>query len=104
MQTQLRLLIVGLVILLANSASAQLMISDIRQDSLFDQTIDTLGGIVTFKSTLGTRVILQDPTSDSYGAIQIRDRNSVQNDTGGWLWNRVEVGDWVSFTDVRVTE
>jgi hypothetical protein len=84
-------------------ASAQLAISQIRQGSSANQIVDSLGGIVTFKSTLGTRLILQDPNSESYAAIQIRDRKSVQGDSGGYLWSRVEVGDWVSFSNVLVT-
>lgn len=98
-----RALAISLICSLSGAASAQLTISQVRQESAANQIVDSLGGIVTFKSTLGTRVILQDPNSESYAAIQIRDRKSVQGDSGGYLWSRVEVGDWVSFTNVLVT-
>lgn len=104
MRYSMQFILVGLILSVAGAASAQLTIPDIRQGSSNNQTIDSLGGIVTFKSTLGTRVVLQDPNSDAYAAIQIRDRNSVQGDSGGYLWSRVEVGDWVSFTNVLVTQ
>lgn len=96
-----------LLSLLAATAAAQPQsIAEIRQNhsSLQNQWVDVAGGVVTFKSTLGTRVVIQDPNTDEYAGIQIRDLNSVQNDTGGWLWSRVNVGDWVSFSNVRVTE
>ncbi len=103
MQHLMRVFIVSLVGSMAASASAQLTISQTRQGAFDDQAIDSTGGIVTFKSTLGTRLVIQDPNSDTYAAIQIRDRKSVQGDTGGWLWNRVEIGDWISFSNVFVT-
>jgi hypothetical protein len=86
--------------------AAAKQISEIRQNhgSLQNQSVDVFGGIVTFKSTLGTRIVLQDPNSNEYAGIQLRDLNSVQNDTGGYVWSRVNVGDYVSFENVRVTE
>lgn len=100
------ILAVGLGLCAARASAAPQSISETRQNhgSLQNQWIDSVGGIVTFKSTLGTRVLLQDPSSSEYAAIQIRDLNSVQNDTGGYVWSRVNVGDWVSFQNVRVTE
>jgi hypothetical protein len=99
----MRLIIGCLICATTGAASAQLSISQIRQSSSANDVVDSLGGIVTFKSTLGTRVILQDPNSETFAAIQIRDRKSAQGDTGGYLWSRVEVGDWVSFSNVLVT-
>ncbi len=107
MFTKLPMRVIGILALMAATAAAQPQtIAEIRQNhsSLQNQWVDVAGGIVTFKSTLGTRIVLQDPNDDEYAGIQIRDLNSVQNDTGGWLWNRVNVGDWVSFSNVRVTE
>jgi hypothetical protein len=103
MQTFIRASAISIICVTAGIAAAQETISATRQASPSNQVIDSVGGIVTFKSTLGTRVVLQDPNSGSYAAIQIRDRKSAQGDTGGYLWSRVEVGDWVSFTNVLVT-
>src|SRR5262245_47650971 len=107
MRQILRFVFAACIGLVAAHANADPMsIPQIRQghSALQNQFVDTLGGIVTFKSTLGTRVVLQDPATSEYAGIQIRDLNSVQNDTGGYVWSRVNVGDWVSFQNVRVTE
>jgi len=62
--------------------------------------VDCLGGIVTHKRGGGRpRLIIQDPNyPDGWGAIQVKDLYS----TGAFV--DVNVGDWLSFTNVMVED
>jgi len=62
--------------------------------------VDCLGGIVTHKPPTGRpRLIIQDPNyPDGWGAIQVKDLYS----TGVFV--EVNVGDWLSFTNVMVED
>jgi len=62
--------------------------------------VDCLGGIVTHKPPTGRpRLIIQDPNyHDGWGAIQVKDLFS----TGVFI--DVNIGDWVSFTNVEVED
>jgi len=64
------------------------------------QIIDCLGGIVTHKPPTGRpRLIIQDSNyPNGWGAIQVKDLYS----TG--VFEDVNVGDWVSFTNVLVED
>ncbi|MGD2109582.1 MAG: hypothetical protein PVI86_09340, partial [Phycisphaerae bacterium] len=64
------------------------------------QVVDCAGGIVIGKFP-GTRprIILQDPAyPDAWGGVQVKDW------TLGDLYDHVEVGDWVSLSNVLVEE
>jgi mRNA-degrading endonuclease toxin of MazEF toxin-antitoxin module len=62
--------------------------------------IDCSGGIVTHKSPSGRpRLIIQDPAyPDGWGAIQVKDL------FGTGVFDDVNVGDWISLTNVLVEE
>jgi len=62
--------------------------------------VDCSGGIVTHKSPSGRpRLIVQDPAyPDGWGAIQVKDL------FGTGVFDDVNVGDWVSLTNVLVEE
>jgi hypothetical protein len=87
--------------------AAELSIYDIQYtedpngDSLQNGLIvDCAGGIVTHKSPSGRpRLIVQDPAyPDGWGAIQIKDL------FGTGVFTDVNVGDWISLTNVLVEE
>jgi len=62
--------------------------------------VNCLGGIVTHKSPTGRpRLIIQDPNyPDGWGAIQVKDLFSAG------IFIDVNIGDWVSFTNVEVED
>lgn len=97
----------GFVLVLAAVASAQpLSIYDIQYTTAVDGTspqdgnlVDCAGGVVTaiipgFKP----RLVVQDPSQPTFGAIQVKAW------TGDTAFAGVQVGDWVSFTDVLVED
>ncbi len=70
------------------------------------ETIDCVGGIVVSKFPgYRPRIILQDPNRpNEWGGIQVKDW-IWHSDPGEWeLYDHVEIGDWVSLTNVRVEE
>lgn len=64
------------------------------------EIVDCLGGVVVAKlETTRPRLILQDPDyPDGWGGIQVKDPGEVG------AFDGVEVGDWVSLTNVQVEE
>jgi hypothetical protein len=62
--------------------------------------VDCTGGIVTHKASTGKpRLIIQDPAyPDGWGAIQVKDL------FGTGIFADVNVGDWISLTNVLVEE
>lgn len=71
-----------------------------------DQIIDCAGGVVIGKFRgFKPRIILQDTNrTDGWGAIQVKDW-IYHSDVQEWeLYDNVEIGDWVSLTNVWVEE
>jgi len=109
-RTKLIMTIIMMAIALAPAGSAQadeLSIYDIQYttdpngaSSQHGNIVDCLGGVVTHKREGGRpRLIIQDPNyPDGWGAIQVKDLFS----TGVFI--DVNVGDWVSFTNVEVED
>ncbi len=65
----------------------------------YGQIQDIAGGVVThIWFGYNKRVYLQDPSQTTWGAIVVKDGE------GGELANNVNVGDWVSFTNIYVDE
>lgn len=90
-----------------SAQAAELSIYDIQYTTDANGTspqhgnvVDCLGGIVTHKPPTGRpRLIIQDPNyPDGWGAIQVKDLHS----TG--VFTDVNVGDWVSLTNVEVED
>jgi len=88
--------------------SAPLAIRDIQYtsdpagNSPFEtQVIDCIGGIVTHRYPGSQpKLTIQDPNEpDGWGGIQIKDWT-----IGADLFNTVDVGDWISLTNVEVEE
>lgn len=70
--------------------------------SIYDgQVVDCVGGICVAKyAGSRPRLILQDPNyPDGWGAIQVKDWISPFQ-----MFNEVEIGDWVEFTNMLVEE
>ena len=66
-----------------------------------DQVVDCSGGIVILKfAGFRPRVILYDPAHpDAWGGIQVKDWSTTLD-----LFDHVELGDWISLTNVTVEE
>ena len=99
-------LVTGLV-LVAQAANEPLTVYEI-QSNTFDgdasayqgQVIDCTGGIVVGKFA-GTRprIVLQDPAyPDGWGGIQVKDWTLSD------LYDHVQIGDWVTLTNVKVED
>jgi len=112
----------GLVLLMLSASRAigdELTIHDIQSNTTdgdasvyacdpanVDQIIDCAGGVVIGKFRgFKPRVILQDPDYPAgWGAIQVKDW-VYHSDVQEWeLYDNVEIGDWVSLTNVWVEE
>jgi len=79
--------------------------ADPAGDSPLDgRIIDCAGGIVTHKfAGSRPRIVLYDPANpDGWGGIQVKD-NTLPGDANHAFGN-VQIGDWVSFTNVMVEE
>jgi hypothetical protein len=101
------MIMITFLIMISSSQAAELSIYDIQYtddpngESLQNGIIvDCTGGIVTHKSPSGRpRLIVQNPAyPDGWGAIQVKDLFS----TG--VFTDVNVGDWISLTNVLVEE
>ena len=113
--TWLMVVIVGIVVLVYTSeARAQPLTIFEIQSSTSDgdastyegDVIDCVGGIVVSKFRgFRPRVVLQDPADpDEWGGIQVKDW-IYDSGQGEWvLYDNVEIGDWVSLTNVLVEE
>jgi hypothetical protein len=92
---------------LGSAQSAELSIYEIQYTTDANGTspqhgniVDCLGGIVTHKPPTGRpRLIIQDPNyPDGWGAIQVKDLFSAG------VFMDVNIGDWLSFTNVEVED
>jgi hypothetical protein len=101
------MIMITFLIMISSSQAAELSIYDIQYtddpngESLQNGIIvDCTGGIVIHKSPSGRpRLIVQNPAyPDGWGAIQVKDLFS----TG--VFTDVNVGDWISLTNVLVEE
>ena len=113
--TWLMVVVVGIVVLVYTSeARAQSLTIFEIQSSTSDgdastyegDVIDCVGGIVVSKFRgFRPRVVLQDPADpDEWGGIQVKDW-IYDSGQGEWvLYDNVEIGDWVSLTNVLVEE
>ena len=99
--------IITALVLFGSAQAAELSIYEIQYTTDANGTspqhgniVDCLGGIVTHKPPTGRpRLIIQDPNyPDSWGAIQVKDLFS----TGVFM--DVNVGDWISLTNVEVED
>jgi len=100
-------IVVAMLIFVMPIQAAELSIYDIQYTSDPNGespqngfTVDCTGGIVTHKSPFGRpRLIIQDPAyPDGWGAIQVKDLY------GMGVFDDVNVGDWISLTNVLVEE
>ncbi|HUU95683.1 MAG TPA: hypothetical protein VM487_08075 [Phycisphaerae bacterium] len=100
-------MIISLAALVAEGAAQSLTIYEIQftededGDSYYNNTVvDCAGGICAGKYPGSRpRLILQDPNfPDGWGGIQVKDW------TFGDLFDNVEIGDWVSLTNMLVEE
>lgn len=67
---------------------------------LHGNVVDCFGGVVTHKPPTGRpRLIIQDPNyPDGWGAVQVKDL------FGTGVFDNVNVGDWISLTNVEVED
>ena len=105
-----RSIVALLVIMVAgtciNVARADMSIYDVQfttnpsGDSDYNGSIrDVAGGIVTHKwSGFNDRIYLQDPAHPTWGAIAVKDGED------GALFDNVNIGDWVSFDNIYISE
>ncbi|MFC1795234.1 hypothetical protein ACFL3Q_16815 [Planctomycetota bacterium] len=101
------MIIIIALVLVGSAQAAELSIYEIQYTTDANGTspqhgniVDCLGGIVTHKPPTGRpRLIIQDPNyPDGWGAIQVKDLFS----TG--VFTDVNVGDWISLTNVEVED
>jgi len=101
------IIIITALVFVGSAQAAELSIYEIQYTTDANGTspqhgniVDCLGGIVTHKPPTGRpRLIIQDPNyPDDWGAIQVKDLYS----TG--IFIDVNIGDWISFTNVEVED
>jgi hypothetical protein len=98
---------VAILIFIMPMQAAELSIYDIQytadpngESPQNGNIVDCTGGIVTHKSPSGRpRLVIQDPAyPDGWGAIQVKDLFGIG------VFDDVNVGDWISLTNVLVEE
>jgi hypothetical protein len=101
------IVVITIFVLIGSAKAAELSIYEIQYTTDANGTspqhgniVDCLGGIVTHKPPTGRpRLIIQDPNyPDGWGAIQVKDLFSAG------VFTDVNVGDWISLTNVEVED
>ena len=101
------MIIITTLVSVGSAQAAELSIYEIQYTADANGTspqhgniVDCLGGIVTHKPPTGRpRLIVQDPNyPDGWGAIQVKDLFSAG------VFMDVNIGDWVSFTNLEVED